>query len=142
MVEGMEVYLADADVEGNRDESSQELTVFTWVEYGWWQRVVTIDLVVVVEYDAVADFPDEVICGSCAIPLLQDISDAESVVLICEEASRALQLQPELHETLLGIVYLHNQFNYRPPLSCGHLPLYGESYYQRVLTSCGNYSPP
>ena len=35
-VEGMEAYLADADAEGDGYQCSQELTMFTWVEFRWW----------------------------------------------------------------------------------------------------------
>jgi hypothetical protein len=91
-VEVSEAYLADADAEGDGYQSSQELTMFTWVEFGTWQCIVAIDLLVVVEDDAVAYLPNEIVGSACAIPFLEDVPDAEPAVMVGEEAPRALQL--------------------------------------------------
>ena len=83
--------------------------MFSWVEFGTWQCIVAIDLLVVVEDDAVAYLPNEVVSSACAIPFLEDVPNTEPAVMVGEKAPRALQLSPELHETLLGVLNLHNQ---------------------------------
>jgi hypothetical protein len=88
----MEAYLADADAEGDGYQCSQELTMFTWVEFGTWQCIVAEYLMVVVEDDAVAYLPNEVVSSACTIPFLEDVPDAEPAVMVGEEAPRALQL--------------------------------------------------
>jgi hypothetical protein len=90
-VEVSEAYLADADVEDDGYQSSQELTMFSWVEFGTWQCIVAEYLLVVVEDDAVAYFPNEVVGSAGAEPILEDIPNTESAVMVGEEAPRALQ---------------------------------------------------
>ena len=91
-VECSEVYLADTDAEDDGYQSPQELAVLAWIEFGRRQCIVAIDLLVVVEDNPVVYLPDEVVRGTGAIPLLEDVPDAESAVMLGEEASRALQL--------------------------------------------------
>jgi hypothetical protein len=64
--------------------------MLAWIELGWWQRIVAIDLLVIHD-GTVAYLPDEVISGTGAIPGFQYMPDAESAVLTSEEAPRALQ---------------------------------------------------
>ena len=45
--------------------------------------------------------------GFNAKPNLQHVADAEPLILTSEEAPRALQLAPELHETFLIIFNVH-----------------------------------
>ena len=77
---------------------------------GVWQLIVPIYrlFVILINDDAVTYLPDEIVRCFRAIPLYEHMPDAESFVLTPEEASRALQLQPELHETILSILDLHN----------------------------------
>ena len=56
----------------------------------------------------VAYLPDKVIVGFNAEPQLQYSADAETLILTSEEAPRALQHPPELHEAILGIFNLNH----------------------------------
>jgi hypothetical protein len=56
----------------------------------------------------VADLPDEIICGLAAEPRLQHVTDTEPSALTSEEAPRALQHLPELHEAFLGVLNLNH----------------------------------
>ena len=78
--------------------------MLTGVETGQRQLVPTFLLA------QVAHLPDTIIIGFIAEPRLHDIADAEALILTSEEAPRALQLAPELHETILGILNLNHNF--------------------------------
>ena len=54
------------------------------------------------------DVPDEVIGGFSTEPRLQHIAYAEPLVLTSEEAPRALQPLPELHEAFLGVLNFYH----------------------------------
>jgi hypothetical protein len=60
-----------------------------------------------------ADLPDEIIGGLIAEPLFQHTTYAEVLTLPLEEAPRALQQKPELHEAFLGIIdFDHNDLDH------------------------------
>ena len=63
----------------------------------------------IIDDGRVADFPDEVIGGFSGEPQLQHVADAEALILTSEEAPRALQLAPELHEAFLGVFNVHHK---------------------------------
>ena len=54
--------------------------------------------------------PDKIIVGFKAKPRLHDVPDTETLALTSEEAPRALQLPPEHHEAILGILNLNHNF--------------------------------
>jgi hypothetical protein len=53
-------------------------------------------------------FPDKIIVGFSWEPHFQHVPDAEPLILASEEAPRALQLAPELHEAFLIVFYVHH----------------------------------
>jgi hypothetical protein len=57
-----------------------------------------------------ADLPDEVVAGAKAEPCFEDVAHAVAAMLSEVEPPRALQQKPELHEALLGVVYLYHSF--------------------------------
>ena len=75
-------------------------------EFRRWQYIPATHLLFINDRLA-AHLPDEIIGGFRAEPRLQDAADAEALVLTSEEASRALQPKPELHETFLGVLNVH-----------------------------------
>jgi hypothetical protein len=75
--------------------------MWTRIERWQWQWVPSF------LFTLVAYFPDEVIGGFGAEPRLQHVADAETLVLTSEEAPRALQTFPELHEAFFVILDLH-----------------------------------
>ena len=58
----------------------------------------------------VAHSPNKIIVGFKAEPRLQHITDAITLALTSEETPRALQLLPEHHEAILGILNLNHNF--------------------------------
>jgi len=82
--------------------------MLTWVELGRWQCIPATDLLVI-HQSAQTDFPDKIIVGSTAEPILEDVADAESLVLTCEAAPRVLQPKPELHEAFLGVFNVNHK---------------------------------
>ena len=58
----------------------------------------------------VTHLPDIIIVGFKAEPRLHDVPDTEPLALTSEEALRALQLPPEHHEAILGILNLNHNF--------------------------------
>jgi hypothetical protein len=58
----------------------------------------------------VTHLPDVIIIGFIAKPRLHDVPDTETLALTSEKAPRALQLSPELHEAILGILNLNHNF--------------------------------
>ena len=91
LIEGFEVHLTHTYVQADRHDGSEQFTMHTRMERWRGQRIVTTDALVV-DDRALADLPDEVIVGLSAEPRLQDVADAEALVLTSEEAPRALQL--------------------------------------------------
>ena len=91
LIEGFEVHLAHTNVQADRHDGSEQFTMHTRTERWRGQRIVTTDALVV-DDRALADLPDEVIVGLGTEPRLQDVADAEALVLTCQKAPRALQL--------------------------------------------------
>ena len=91
LIEGFEVHLTHTYVQADRHDGSEQFTMHTRTERWRGQRIVTTDALVV-DDRALADLPDEVIVGLSAEPRLQDVADAEALVLTCQKAPRALQL--------------------------------------------------
>ena len=90
-VEGFEVHFAQPNVQADRHDGSEQFTMHTRTERWRGQRIVTTDGFIVNDR-ALADLPDEVVVGLGAEPRLQDVADAEALVLTCQKAPRALQL--------------------------------------------------
>ena len=90
-IEGFEVHFTHTYVQADRHDGSEQFTMHTRMERWRGQRIVTIDALVV-DDRALADLPDEIIVGLGAEPRLQDVADAEALVLTCQKAPRALQL--------------------------------------------------
>ena len=90
-VEGFQVHFAQPNVQADRHDGSEQFTMHTRTERWRGQRIVTTDGFIVNDR-ALADLPDEVIVGLGAEPRLQDVADAEALVLTCQKAPRALQL--------------------------------------------------
>ena len=59
-----------------------------------------------------AYLPDIVVGGINAKPHLQHVANAEPLMLLPEEAPRALQLSPELHKAFLIILNLHIKIDF------------------------------
>ena len=55
----------------------------------------------------------QVIGGLRREPRLQHVADAEALILTSEEAPRALQLSPELHEAFLGVLNLNHNIKFQ-----------------------------
>ena len=98
-VEGVEVHFAHADMEGDGRQGAQEFAMRTWLQQRQGQFVPPLQL------SAPADLPDEVVAGAKAQPCFEDVAHAVAAVLPEVEPPRVLQLAPELHEALLGVVY-------------------------------------
>ena len=58
----------------------------------------------------VAHSPDKIIIGFIVEPRFHHIANTEPFALTSEEAPRALQLPPEHHEAILGILNLNHNF--------------------------------
>ena len=56
-----------------------------------------------------AHLPNKLIGGLAVEPQLQDVTDTEPLVLTSEEAPRALQQKPKLHEAFLRVLDVHVQ---------------------------------
>ena len=54
--------------------------------------------------------PNIIIVGFIAEPRFQHVTDTITLALTSEEAPRALQLPPEHHEAILGILNLNHNF--------------------------------
>jgi len=98
-VEGVEIHFAHADMEGGRRQGAQEFAMRTWLQLRQGQFVPPLQL------RALADLPDEVVAGAKAEPCFEDVAHAVAAMLPEVEPPRALQLAPELHEALPGVVY-------------------------------------
>ena len=92
LVEGVEVHLTHADVEGDGGQGAQELAMRTWLQQRQRQFVPPFLL------RALADLPDEVVGGAKAEPCFEDVAHAVAAMLSEVEPPRVLQLAPELHE--------------------------------------------
>ena len=103
LVEGTQVHLfiiADAQPYGH--DSSQQFPMLARIETGQRQLVPTFLLA------QVAYLPDKVVGRFVAEPRLQRVADTIPLILSSEEAPRALQHPPELHETYLIILYFYH----------------------------------
>ena len=108
LVEGFQVYFAEAYVEFCGDDGAEELAALAGMGCRRRKDVVAVELFVV-DYSVVADLPDEVVGGLGAEPGLEDAADAEAAVLHTEELPRALQPKPELHETLFVVLDVYHE---------------------------------
>ena len=95
-----------ADAQPHCHDSTQEFTVLARIERRDGQFVPTLLIT------AVAHLPDKVISGFPAEPHLQHATDAEALILSFEEAPRALQLSPELHEAFLSVLNFHIKIDF------------------------------
>ena len=98
LVEGVEVHLTHADVEGDGGQGAQEFAMRTWLQLRRGQLVPPYRL------RAKTHLEDEVVFSAMVQPCFEDVADAEALALQEVEAPRALQQKPELHEALLGVV--------------------------------------
>ena len=106
-VKGFQVNLVEADARLDGNDSSQQLTMLTRIKTRHRQYVPAF-LRLPVDGCQMAYLPDKVIVGFNAEPQLQYSADAEPLILTSEEAPRALQHPPELHEAILGILNLNH----------------------------------
>jgi len=97
-VEGVEVHLTHADVEGDGREGAQQLAMRARLQLRQGQLVPPLHL------RAKTHLEDEVVRGAMAEPCFEDVADAVALALQEVEPPRVLQLAPELHEALLGVV--------------------------------------
>ena len=118
-IEGFEINPIEADASLHGDDRTEKFTVLARIERRYRQFIPAF-LRLPIDDGRVTDLPDEIIGGLNTKPNLQHIADAITLILTSEEAPRALQLPPELHETIL--IILNRNHNY--PLSISReLPL-------------------
>ena len=103
-VELREMHLARSDAECDRDDGSQQFTVFPGRDSRGWQCVHPVQSQFLCR-TAHTHLEDIIIRRFQPEPRTKDVSDAEAFALPFKEPSRALQLEPELHETFQSIGY-------------------------------------
>ena len=95
-VEGFQVYLIETDARLDGYDRSQQFAVPARIERGQRQFVPAL-LRLSIDSGQAAHLPDNVVGGLTLEPQLQHATDTETLALRAEEAPRALQHLPKVH---------------------------------------------